>query len=278
MRGSIATILLIIAAANVSGISSSSVDHEKLRGSDVVGSSKRNPSTIDARGTITDMNNEYHDADTTMDNQRLLKKVKPTRKPTRRPTRKPVTAKPTISPCISFSAYDAIDADIVSLKDSFPDILSQNLFLGGIVRLVAHDFMDFDSTNTSQPMGPDGCFDADHPSNIGLTTIWCTDCPLTMLYKQKYSYISRADFWVAAANAVIRQTSSNALDLKDTFLWGRKDAASCTGAGSRMPKPTGCNFVEDVFLKRMGLTWRDAVVLMGAHALGRSNAEVSDIS
>ena len=118
MRGSIATILLIIAAANVSGISSSSVDHEKLRGSDVVGSSKRNPSTIDARGTITDMNNEYHDADTTMDNQRLLKKVKPTRKPTRRPTRKPVTAKPTISPCSSFSIYDAIDADLANIKAS----------------------------------------------------------------------------------------------------------------------------------------------------------------
>ena len=98
-------------------------------------------------------------------------------------------------------------------------------------------------------------------------------------YQQKYSHISKADFWIASANAAIRQTSvNNALDLKSTFKWGRKDAASCAGSGTRLPAPSGCTSVQDAFLTRMGLGWRDAAVLMGAHTLGRGDIDVSDSS
>ena len=139
------------------------------------------------------------------------------------------------------------------------------------MELAAHDFMDFDP-HKSSPMGPDGCFDANHPDNNGLETIWCPTCELTLLYEEKYSHISRADFWVASTNAVIRQTSvDNALDLRDTFLWGRKDVDSCEGSGDRLPKATGCDETEEVFLRKMGLEWRDAVALMGAHTLGRGD-------
>ena len=210
----------------------------------------------------------------------------PTRKPTRSPTRKPATPtrrptrKPSANPssntaCVSFSTYDAIDVDIANLKNNIADAKSRSHFLGGIVRLAAHDFMDYDRNTPSNPMGPDGCFDVTHASNKGLPTIWCSTCPLTLLHKQKYSHISKADFWVAAANAVIRQTSvNNALNLRSTFKWGRKDAASCSGSGTRLPTPTGCTSVESVFLTRMGLTWRDAAVLMGGHTLGRGESTV----
>ena len=206
----------------------------------------------------------------------------PTRTPTRSPTRKPSnptrkpTAKPTMdSGCVSFSTYDAIDNDIAALKNNIADAKSRSHFLGGIVRLAAHDFMDYNKNDSSNPMGPDGCFDAEHAANNGLPSIWCTNCPLTLLYQQKYSHISKADFWIASANAVIRQTSvNNALDLKSTFKWGRKDAALCAGSGTRLPTTSGCTSVENVFLTRMGLGWRDAAVLMGAHTLGRGNSAV----
>jgi len=149
--------------------------------------------------------------------------------------------------------------------------------LGGIVRLAAHDFMDYDRRDENNPMGPDGCFDASHDGNAGLPEdIWCSTCALTLLYEEKYPHISRADFWVASANAVIRQTSvGNALDLRSTFTWGRQDRDTCPGQGERLPTPAGCGQVEQVFLTRMGLDWRDAVALMGAHTLGRGDERVS---
>ena len=209
----------------------------------------------------------------------------PTKKPTRSPTRKPgsptrrPTARPTSSSnpaCVSFSTYDAIDADIANIKNNIADAKSRSHFLGGIVRLAAHDFMDYDRNTPSNPMGPDGCFDVTHASNNGLSSIWCSTCQLTLLHKQKYSHISKADFWIASANAVIRQTSvNNALNLRSTFKWGRKDASSCSGSGNRLPTPTGCTSVESVFLTRMGLSWRDAAVLMGGHTLGRGESTVS---
>ena len=111
-------------------------------------------------------------------------------------------------------------------------------------------------------MGPDGCFDVDHPRNAGLETIWCDACPLTRLYEEKYTHVSKADFWIASANAVIRQTSvNNALDLRDAFRWGRRDASSCRDSGERLPAAVGCDETEDVMLRRMGLSWPDAVAV-----------------
>lgn len=153
--------------------------------------------------------------------------------------------------------------------------------MGGIVRLAAHDFMDYNQNDAINPYGPDGCFDAAHPGNAGLPEdIWCYtgQCVLTTLYNAKYSPvgITRADFWIASANAVIRQLSvNNTLDLRDTFVWGRQDRASCPGSGQRLPTPMGCDQVENVFIRRMGLGWRDAVALMGAHTIGRGDASFS---
>jgi hypothetical protein len=161
------------------------------------------------------------------------------------------------------------------LASSIDDDEDRAHFIGGIVRLAAHDFMDFNPSRSPR-MSPDGCFDPDHPNNAGLDTIWCEDCDLTLLHGQKYSHISRADFWVASANAIIHQTSvDNALDLRETFRWGRKDRDTCIGSGQRLPRPLGCQQVEAVFLTRMGLSWREAVALLGAHTIGRGDRGVS---
>jgi len=179
---------------------------------------------------------------------------------------------PSSEKCFTKSTYEAIDNDIAKIKNDIGNAKTRSHFLGGIVRLAAHDFMDF-NPDKPNPMGPDGCFDGGHAINNGLEKIWCPACNLALLYQEKYSHISRADFWVASANAVIRQTSvGNALDMKDTFLWGRKDADSCNiPSGDRLPTAAGCDETEEVFLRRMKLEWRDAVALMGAHTLGRGD-------
>jgi hypothetical protein len=185
-----------------------------------------------------------------------------------RPSRKPCTRS------FSVAMYNSIEVDIATLMSSIEDDEDQAHFLGGIVRLAAHDIMDY-NPSLSPRMGPDGCFDPDHPNNAGLDTVWCEDCVLTLLHGHKYSHISRADFWVASANAVIHLTSvDNALDMRETFRWGRKDRDSCIGSGQRLPRPSGCQQVEAVFLTRMGLSWREAVALLGAHTLGRGDREV----
>ena len=131
--------------------------------------------------------------------------------------------------CLSEDTYDAIDADIASMSAAINNVADRGHFFGGIVRLAAHDFMDYDRNSEIEPslgpvLGPDGCLDFSHDANAGLPSLWCDDCPLTELYSTSYSSISKADFWIAAANAVIRQTSINgSLDLKSTFSWGRVD-------------------------------------------------------
>jgi hypothetical protein len=180
------------------------------------------------------------------------------------------------SSCFTSSIYDSIDIDISNIKQSISNNIQRSHFLGGIVRLTAHDFMDYDR-NALNTYGSDGCIDTTHQANAGLPqSVWCTTCSLRVLYETKYSFLSRADYWIAAAQAVIRQTSVNhTLDLKEEFTWGRIDRDTCDGSGERLPIPSGCGEVEDTFLDRMGLEWRDAVALMGAHSLGRGNASVS---
>ena len=119
--------------------------------------------------------------------------------------------------------------------------------------------MDYDRFS-SRRYGADGCFDPNHDANAGLPEgVWCHDCLLRGLYETKYSFVSRADFWIAAANAVIRQTSvNNVLDLRNTFKWGRRDTSNCPGSGDRVPSPNGCDDVEGTFIGRMGMEWKDA--------------------
>ena len=178
--------------------------------------------------------------------------------------------------CIDTTTYYEIDSQIEKIASSIESVEDRVHFYGGIVRLAAHDFMDYDR-NSDIPFGSDGCIDWDHEVNTGLESIWCVSCPLTKLYHKKYSYISKADFWVMSGNAVLRQLSKDqSFDLANTFLWGRNDTDSCDGSGERVPTGTGtCMDIEDTMLDAMGLEWRDAVALLGAHTIGKGHAAVS---
>lgn len=173
------------------------------------------------------------------------------------------------SGCMTTANYNDIRNDIVAIANQLTNNRDKGHFFGGIVRLAAHDFMDFDR-NAVNKGGPDGCLDFAHPENAGLPDLWCDNpaaCPFKALYDNRYSFISQADFWVASANGVVQHTSGGAVVLP--FQWGRVDTTVCVESSSRLPRASGCSQVEATFIDRMGLTWRDAVALMGAHTLGR---------
>jgi len=182
--------------------------------------------------------------------------------------------------CITTENYENLRTALDGIASGISNIGDRGHFLGGVVRLAAHDFMDFDQ-NVLLPSeeigGPDGCIEFSHPANAGLDDLWCDDpddCPLKALYDDVYANImSRADFWVASATAVIENTAPSPINLP--FLWGRKDRANCPNSAIRLPEPNGCNDVEDAFINRMGLSWTDAVALLGAHTLGRGDADFS---
>jgi len=208
------------------------------------------------------------------------------------------------SGCVSQSDYTALVDDIRFISEELgrlsdpnlggdPQDRSQGHWLGGIVRLAAHDFMDFhqdpssdasDPTGSSQ--GANGCIDWNVDStgadNAGLEEIWCTSydtnsiayetidvgqyaglCPLTALYTDKYALlgISRADFWVMAASAVIKITSqpwtdtgnNDHDDLELPFRFGRVDLEDCAGISAhRLPGAQGCDQIQKTFVDQMG--------------------------
>ena len=201
-------------------------------------------------------------------------------KTTQRPTPSPTKPLQTNTfPCFTISTYLSLDTDIQSLSNSISRSSDRSHFFGGILRLAAHDFMDYDRSSSSSPGGSDGCIDMNHPSNVGLDTIWCSNCPLQQFYERKYSHlISIADYWIAAATIVIRQTSQDnaggSLDMMGSYKWGRKDSKRCVGSGERLPLSSGCDEVERVFIRNMGLSWSESVALMGAHSLGGGGRDV----
>lgn len=141
--------------------------------------------------------------------------------------------------------------------------------------MVAHDFMDYDK-DADDHQGSDGCIDWTHRSNSGLETIWNSNSAMRNVHRNKYSGISKADFWIIWAHAALNYGSQdNVIDMKDLYFWGRKDATVCRESGSRLPSSEGCQQVEDTFIKRMDLDWDEAVALMGAHTLGLGHKQFS---
>lgn len=95
--------------------------------------------------------------------------------------------------CFTTETYDAIDDDVASLANAFSTNETKGYFLGGMVRLAAHDFLDYDQANSTHPYGADGCIDWSMDEHAGLDGIWCDGCDLTAVYYASYTHISVAD-------------------------------------------------------------------------------------
>ena len=140
--------------------------------------------------------------------------------------------------------------------------------VGVVLRLSFHDAVEFDR-NQADALGVDGCVDLNHPDNNGLAPVIAT---LNEAHAPFCNIISRADFWVLAAKVAVESTSVEP-GYTLPFRFGRRDAATCSYPGGRLPgAELGIEEIERVFVGQMGLTVRDAAALLGAHTLGRVEA------
>jgi len=156
--------------------------------------------------------------------------------------------------------------------------------IGALVRLVFHD--TFGGGGFENKGGMNACIDFNTPDNNGLQEIVGQ---LAEIYAPFSSKISKADFWLLAANtAVIFATTPTTgpsipgIDKPPYTLvlpirYGRKDDATCSDKG-RLPAP-GFNWTQmtSMFIDRIGLDVVHFVALMGAHSLGRAEKKNSGI-
>jgi len=154
-------------------------------------------------------------------------------------------------------------------------------FAGCLVRLVGHDFMDFDPR--SGLGGADGCIDFADPDNLGLkgclldaiTEADSVNVTLETMWQDWCTEVSVADFFVIVAEALIEATLPPAQRapfgsaFENQFRFGRETKSTCNPG--LLPNPEhACDAVEDNFITNLGLDWTTATALMGVHTLGRA--------
>ena len=180
--------------------------------------------------------------------------------------------------------------------------------LGNALRLVFHDAGELD-IRTLDLFGSDGCL-SDSGPNSGLKEKNTITMTIIEPLWQKYCHlISRADFWVlfgkiAAESALpngrfatyaakalaaggvvaILNPSTHMAYLNIPFQYGRKDAIGSCDAGAfrvdgithRLPgHQPGLSEFTEVYVKQMGLSVRDGVILSGAHSVGHVHTQFS---
>eukprot|EP01038_Epipyxis_sp_PR26KG_P012256 gene12256-16433_t len=140
--------------------------------------------------------------------------------------------------------------------------------LGGAVRIVFHDVADLDMTKPTDLMGADGCI-GDALEAAGLIE---QSSPIFQIlepvYQQYCDSINRADFYVLYGKFAI-ELSEPTKTLVLPFQYGRKETKDCSAGIGRAPDAQlGVDAIRQVFIKQLGLTYADAVALLGAHTLG----------
>jgi hypothetical protein len=112
---------------------------------------------------------------------------------------------------------------------------------------------------------------------------------LNTLYPQFASKISKADFWLLAANTAIQFATTPfkgktipgmqppPYTLKLPFRYGRKDDVTCSDKGL-LPAPSfSWKQMTGMFIGRIGLTVNQLTAIMGAHSLGRAQKKNSGV-
>eukprot|EP00448_Togula_jolla_P012919 CAMPEP_0170593150 /NCGR_PEP_ID=MMETSP0224-20130122/13294_1 /TAXON_ID=285029 /ORGANISM="Togula jolla, Strain CCCM 725" /LENGTH=677 /DNA_ID=CAMNT_0010917083 /DNA_START=45 /DNA_END=2076 /DNA_ORIENTATION=+ len=192
--------------------------------------------------------------------------------------------------CMSSHLYDTIVDQVQQLMRRLSSRCDTNScdqadFLGCVVRMAGHDFMDFDpATGTG---GSDACTNMEHEDNGGLAECLFDSAPaLHEVYGRICDEVSLADFLVIAAEALMsfsavgQNQASLARAFKSGFRFGRTTAAEgCRLSARNLPSPQeSCDDVQRVFVRALGLNWAEAAALMGVHTLGRAEPRNSGFS
>lgn len=152
---------------------------------------------------------------------------------------------------------------------------------GCLVRLVGHDFMDYDPERETG--GSDACIDFKDPDNNGLQGCLLhavnepdsSNVSLELMWQDYCTEVSAADFFVIVAEGLMEATMPKkwrahfGAQLERQFRFGRETQAQCDPG--LLPNPAeACDAVEKNFIKKLGLNWEEATALMGVHTLGRA--------
>lgn len=148
---------------------------------------------------------------------------------------------------------------------------------GALVRLAFHDA--FGGGRPSATGGANGCLDPSFVGHGGMSEIVTA---LASSWAPFSARISRADYWVLAAQTAIEFASTTSPagsgplppspgTLVLPFRYGRVDAATCSGADAGMLPDASFTWAQSsTMFGRIGLTIAETVALFGAHALGRA--------
>jgi len=183
-----------------------------------------------------------------------------------------------ISHAVTTSEEAAVTRDILTLIPTDGNQQRAGI-LGGFVRLAFHDAGTYDRNNPETSGKSDGCVDLSAPDNAGLSTLIDLLAPVV----NRHSLImSRADIWNLAANTAIKMSLPNrGGTLNIPLRYGRIDVADATSACSesdnnKLPNAElSHQHTTAVFVERMGFTQLEITALMGAHTLGRADADAS---
>jgi hypothetical protein len=180
--------------------------------------------------------------------------------------------------------YDAVVMRMRQIYDSqnstcAPEDCAQSHWAGCVLRMAAHDFMDFSAE--TQTGGADGCIDLSDDDNRGLARCLIGGpavVGLVEVYEDFCTKISLADFFIIAAEGVMNITRAGVLDLDSTrqpvdfrsrFRYGRTTLQECSSSLGLLPDAgRGCGAVDDTLIKNLGLNWGLAAALLGGHTLG----------
>lgn len=153
--------------------------------------------------------------------------------------------------------------------------------VGALVRLVFHDA--FGGGGPQGAGGMNGCIDFTTTDNRGLEEVVGQ---LDTLYAPFSDQISKADFWLLAANLAIRYATTTTTSgrpfppgvpaspgvLSLPFRFGRQDDTTCDDHGRLPSAGFSWSNMTAMFVDRIGLTVTQFVALLGAHTLGRAQA------
>jgi hypothetical protein len=189
--------------------------------------------------------------------------------------------------------YDAVVARMREIYESLSDFCDareceQSHWAGCVLRLAAHDFMDYVGKPQSGIGGADGCIDLSDPDNAGITDCLIgtsTAVGLAKVYEDFCTQISLADFLVISAEGVMNITRENvvkmdperqAVDFRSRFKYGRETQEDCSTSMGLMPDAErGCAAVDDTLVTNLGLNWNQSAALMGGHTLGGASTATS---
>jgi cytochrome c peroxidase len=172
--------------------------------------------------------------------------------------------------------YNAVREDIKKAMDSNPKY-DDGSYGPVLIRLAWHAAGTFSKDDVKCPGGSDGSTmrfspESAHGANAGLAVAR----DLLEDIKKKHPGISYADLWSLAGVVAIDQMGGPTINWRPGRI-DKADSSHCTPDGRLPDAGKGPAHIREVFY-RMGLTDREIVALLGAHAVGRCHTDRSGFS